>query len=111
MLANLLSPPSGWPDCFNAPELQSYIADTLKGQRVRLCAQAGPADLAKVSKLKVGELSATDTLANAEKVRKATGWDIIGGYILFERTDASAGNRYTAERRWWNAKKNKDGSS
>ena len=101
-----MSPPRGWPECFNDSELQSYLTE-IRGQRVRLCARAGPADAAKVSKLK---LSATDTLSNAQKVSKATGWSVIGGYILYGRVFATSG-KFAAEQRWWNAKFNKDGTS
>ncbi|KAL1524282.1 hypothetical protein AB1Y20_019185 [Prymnesium parvum] len=102
------SPPRGWPECFNSPELQAYIADELKGQRVRLCGQPGPADLAKLAKLK---LSDKDTLLNAQQVEAAVGWKIMGGYVLYEKLDAPPGTcKYTATRRWWNYKTNKDGS-
>ena len=107
----LISPPTGWPESFNTPELQAYITNKLAGERVRLCGKLGPAEQSKVAKLK---LSASDTRANAVRVRQATGWSIIAGFALYERPPGSAGDdegRYAAEQRWWNAKTNKDGSS
>ena len=105
----MISPPTGWPDCFNTPEMQTYITSAkISGQRVRLCGKLGPAELSKVSKLK---LTASDTCANAVKVREATGWQIIAGFVLYEKPSAGAEGKYVAEQRWWNAKTNKDGSS
>ena len=100
----LVSPPRGWPESFNSPALQAYI-EKLDGKRVRLVGLPGPSDVAKVAKLKL-DTTDTDSLSVAKRVRKLTGWPIVAGYALFERSVAPSGSpEYVSNQRWWNAKK------
>ena len=83
-----LSPPRGWPDCFSTPELQQYIEHELKGQRVRLTERPGPADEAKIHRLR---LKTDDSLTVARRVQQEFGWPIIAGYALYESLNAFSG--------------------
>eukprot|EP00966_Prymnesium_polylepis_P194927 4518354-Prymnesium_polylepis.1 len=47
-----VSPPRGWPESFNLPELQQYVEGELRGQRVRLIGRPGAGDEAKIHRLK-----------------------------------------------------------
>ena len=101
----LLSPPRGWPACFSSAVLQALLTRELAGRRVRLCGRPSAADAALLAGLELEGSS----LANAERVRRHTGWSVLGGYALYERAAAAApsapaSERYVAQLRYWNAK-------
>lgn len=99
--AGLLSPPRGWPACFSAPALKSFIASELAGRRVRL-SEPPPAPL--LEQVAALGLAPGDSLANALKVRAHCGWEVIGGFALYERAAPADGDeRFVGVERWWNA--------
>ena len=79
---SLLSPPRGWPECFSTSKaLKSFIELELGGRRVRL--SEPPAD--EHAELAEGlGLRASDALTNALRLRSRYGWDVRGGFILFD---------------------------
>ena len=95
--SGLLSPPSGWPDCFSKPKLKSYIASELKGRRVRL-SEAPEAEHMRMSSGVA--LSRSDALHNAIKLRDRNGWDVLGGFVLYEN---AADGSYASRPHYWNA--------
>ncbi|KAL1510181.1 hypothetical protein AB1Y20_006511 [Prymnesium parvum] len=95
---SLLSPPHGWPSCFEQPPLRPFISDTLAGKRVRACAPLSASNAAKLG----GVALSHDSHATALLVRLRTGWEVLAGYAVFERQ----GGAFVARRFWWNAKKN-----
>ena len=102
----LISPPRDWPACFERPPLKLFISQALAGSRVRLC---GAVSEANVTKMGGVSLSVNDSRANALRVRTKTGWDVMAGFIIYERTDVLAADgspAFVARPHWWNAKKN-----
>ena len=96
---SLLSPPRGWPECFSTSKaLKSFIELELGGRRVRL--SEPPAD--EHAELAEGlGLRASDALTNALRLRSRYGWDVLGGFILFER--ASVAGSFVGTPHFWNA--------
>lgn len=93
-----LSPPRGWPECFNSDELQHYIQTELKGQRVRLTGRPGPADGARIHRLKV---KSDDSLSVARRIQEELGWPIICGYALYESVEARPFHVHTTRPSRW----------
>ena len=105
MSSLLLSPPREWPACFELPPLASFVSDALLGKRVRACGGVSEANAAKIAGIEFGE----DSRANAERVRAKTGWDILSGYAVYERSDIAAPDgspAFVGRPFWWNVKKN-----
>lgn len=101
-----ISPPLGWPDCFQLPPLASFISQSLIGKRVRACA---PISEANASKLKGVPLIEEDSRTNAQLVRGKLGWEMLAGYAVYERSDVTAsdgGPVFVARPFWWNVKSN-----
>ena len=97
---NLLSPPCDWPACFAKPKLKSFIGGELGGRKVRLSERPPEAELEATASL---SLSPADPLANAMAVREALGYDVLGGFAVFERTDASSSaDVYVGRPHYWN---------
>ena len=100
--SSLLSPPRNWPDCFSTNALKQYVATSLKGRRVRL------SDPPEAEHVRMGagmQLTAGvgAPLANAVKLRDKYGWDVLGGYILYEEDTTDEEPRYTSREHFWNA--------
>ena len=97
----LISPPRGWPGCFSTPALKEFVANELNGRKVRLSERPPEAEAELVHGL---DLNPSDPRANAVRVREALGYDILGGFALYERADAVTGgsDAYTAQPHWWN---------
>ena len=100
--SSLLSPPRNWPDCFSTNALKQYVATSLKGRRVRL------SDPPEAEHVRMGAgmqltAGAGAPLANAIKLRDMYGWDVLGGYILYEEDTADEEPRYTSREHFWNA--------
>ena len=116
--SNYVSPPRGWPGVFASDAaLKEYIVKKLGGRRVRLTEPAHPMEHARLEAMlaesardgeSTGGLSKTEALANAMAARRCLGWDIMGGYILYElaqgygRKEAVHQAVYHAEPHWWN---------
>ena len=96
--ANYLSPPRGWPQAFTyfAP-MKSYISGKLQGRRVRLTDGPHPLEKERLRRLLQGEPEEGHARFNAVAVRRALGWQIVGGYILLEERQGG-GRKVTAAR-------------
>ena len=102
----LLSPPTGWPGCYEAKgtKLKAFVGTTLAGTRVRVCAHISGRNAAFVAEV---QLKAGSSRGNAERVQATTGWPIVGGYALYEQVDgAGAEPVFVGRPWWWNAKPN-----
>ena len=80
--------------CFSTSKaLKSFIELELGGRRVRL--SEPPAD--EHAELAEGlGLRASDALTNALRLRSRYGWDVLGGFILFERVGGRLVCRHAA---------------
>ncbi|KAL1515518.1 hypothetical protein AB1Y20_002140 [Prymnesium parvum] len=105
--APLLSPPAGWPSCYERARsgLKPFVAERLRGARVRLCARLSSQNAAPLAAV---PLSATDARENARRVYAATGWQVLRGYAVFqlaaraeEREAAGEGSAVFVGRAWW----------
>ena len=95
---DLLSPPRGWPECFSKSlALKQYISAELGGTRVRL--SEPPDDDHRAMAEAVGERDSA--LATALALRSRYGWDVLGGFALFER--AASADSFVGEPHYWNA--------
>ena len=95
---DLLSPPRDWPDCFStSAELKAFIGTELGGRRVRLSEAPDAEHLAMAE----GLLSGSDALQNALTLRSRFGWEVLGGYMLFER--ASTPGAFVSRPHHWSA--------
>ena len=98
----LLSPPRNWPDCFSSAKLKSYVMTELKGRRVRLSEAPEPEHVRMAAGMK---LSASDALGNAVRLRDKYGWDVLGGFTLYESLSPASGaaHGYTSRPHYWNS--------
>ena len=94
----LLSPPRNWPDCFSKPALKQFIAGELKGRRVRLSDPPEPEHVRMGAGMQLASGAALD---NALKLRDKYGWDVLGGFVLYE--EAQSEGSYTSREHFWNA--------
>jgi hypothetical protein len=93
-----VSPPRGWPQSFSTPELTAFVkADAIAAKRVRLTQP--PAD-EYVELASDVEVVADDALGNAVRLRARRGWDVLGGFILYEWAERPG--EYHAEPHYWN---------
>ena len=99
-LPGLLSPPRGWPSCFTQPAMKAFISGELGGRKVRL-SELPPSE---TQELVAGlPLSPTDPQGNALKVREAFGYDMLGGFALYEKeVSDGAADPYIGKAHWWN---------
>ncbi len=96
----LISPPRDWPACFSKPKLKQFVSG-LGGQRVRLTEQPSLEQRGLLHKLGLGR---DDSERNAERVRDVLGWEVLGGYALYERASPTGGGSpYVGEARWLNS--------
>lgn len=99
--SGLISPPTGWPKCFqeNATLKGLLGKKGLAGKRCRLTALPSKDDQAKYAAV---DINPEDSFGNAEKVQQACGWEVIKGYAVYELKGAEG--TFVGHKRWWNQK-------
>jgi len=87
--------------------MKEFIAKKLGGKRVRLTDTAHTMEYERLTRLGV-KLNSEDPRGNAIQIRRHLGWDVVGGWILFElaqgcgRKDTVEKSIYHGEAHWWN---------
>ena len=92
-----VSPPRNWPKSFSTKALQTFVGHNLKGRKARLTSAPAPEHLALVEGLTLGN----DSRENAVMLRTKLGWDVVGGFILYE--SAKKEGTYSGVTHYWNA--------
>lgn len=107
--AKYLSPPRFWPQAFTQfKPMKTFISNKLEGRKVRLTEAPHPLEIERLRTLLHADLQEGHAKFNAVAVRRALGWQIIGGYILLEerqgsgRKDPVEKPLYHGQRHWWN---------
>lgn len=92
--------PRDWPAAFKSEPLRRLLNKSLlKGTRCRAVPPATAAEREAVGDLTLHPMHA---FANAERVASATGWSIVKGFLVLERSDAPVSASFIAIRHWWN---------
>ena len=96
---SVISPPRNWPSCFKTAALQQFVAsEAIKAKRVRLTAAPTVEQLQEAAGMSIVE---GDAVGNATRARFHLGWQVFGGFILYERENQPA--EYRVETHYWNA--------
>ena len=95
--------PRNWPAVFKqSAALKALINRELKGTRCRVISSPpnGP-DANTVRELPL-HLAPLHSFSNAEQVAVALpDWQVVKGFLVYERTDAPSGDSFVAVRHWW----------
>ncbi|KAL1520722.1 hypothetical protein AB1Y20_022291 [Prymnesium parvum] len=109
-----VSPPRGWPEVYQRSRALQRLAKQLQGTAIRLVGAPHPLEAARLraaidaSDAPHGAIDASDARATARLVRRQLGWEVLGGFILFElsqgvpRRESVRAAEYHAEAHWWN---------